>query len=657
MRFVILASLLIYSAGKVLAQSHGFEFGKITYDELDMKIYDRDSTADAVVLIEFGDAFFDLDKLNVIYLQYHIKIKVLREQGKEYANFEIPLRKSGTRQELVRDIRASSFNREGNSWKESKLLTKDIYTNKVDADWSETKFAVPDVRIGSVLEVYYQLETPFTYNFVPWQFQSDIPKLKSEFWAKYPAYYGYNATLKGYLSLSKNTGEVIKNCVGSSSHVGAGGADCSLFKYSMENIPAFKEEEYMTAKRNFIAAISYELQQITQKDGRVDKITNEWKDVEQELKEHENFGVQIKKARNLYKAKAETLKALQSNPILLLTDLHNYFKGALTWNGEFGFLTDKGIKKTQEEGRGNVADLNLSMLGGLLEAGFEAEPVLLATRARGLPIMLHPVLSDFNYVVVRVKVAEKFYFLDATSSLYPVGFLPERCLNGQGRALGDTKAWIDLKPNDKDRIVSEFKIKLNDAGEIVGSAAINYQGYAAVSKRHQFFSKNNSDEYVKERTQNWMGVEASNFTVENERDLTKPFVEKFELTVEQMDGNPGLLYFPIFLYQRNEKNPFTSSERFYPVDFGAPTEYIYLLSFEFPASWEPEDLPQRVALALPNAGGRFLFGINKMLGKLNTTSSLTLSKPVYTSEEYHALRELYTRYIAMLQSMIVLKKK
>jgi hypothetical protein len=340
-----------------------------------------------------------------------------------------------------------------------------------------------------------------------------------------------------------------------------------------------------------------------------------------------------------------------------LNDLHNHFKAALTWNGEFGFLTDKGIKKTQEEGKGNVADLNLSMLGGLLEAGFEAEPVLLATRARGLPIMLHPVLSDFNYVIVRVKVADKHYFLDATSSLYPVGFIPERCLNDQGRALGDTKNWIPLKPNDKERIVSEFKIKLNEAGEITGSASVNYHGYAAVSKRYQFLSKSNLDEYVKERTQSWIGVEASGFTVENERDITKPFLEKFELSVEQMDGNPELLYFPLFLYQRNEKNPFTSSERFYPVDFGAPTEYVYLLNLEFPASWEPEDLPQSVAIALPNAGGRFLFSVNKMPGKLNATSSLTLSRAVYSSEEYHVLREVYTRYIAILQSMIVLKKK
>jgi hypothetical protein len=39
------------------------------------------------------------------------------------------------------------------------------------------------------------------------------------------------------------------------------------------------------------------------------------------------------------------------------------------------------------------------------------------------------------------------------------------------------------------------------------------------------------------------------------------------------------------------------------------------------------------------------------------TSSLLLTKPVYTSEEYHALKEIFVRYIDVQQKQIVLKKK
>jgi hypothetical protein len=105
-----------------------------------------------------------------------------------------------------------------------------------------------------------------------------------------------------------------------------------------------------------------------------------------------------------------------------------------------------------------------------------------------------------------------------------------------------------------------------------------------------------------------------------------------------------------------EKNPFTSNERLYPVDYGAPIEYIDLISFEFPASYVPEDLPQNVAIALPNGGGRYLFSVTKLSGKLSITSTLSLTKSVYGPDEYHALKEVYSRYIATQQTQIVLKK-
>jgi hypothetical protein len=95
----------------------------------------------------------------------------------------------------------------------------------------------------------------------------------------------------------------------------------------------------------------------------------------------------------------------------------------------------------------------------------------------------------------------------------------------------------------------------------------------------------------------------------------------------------------------------------YPVDFGAPVEYVYLLSFEFPSSYLPEEIPKPLALSLPNTGGRFLFNCAAFSDKLTISSNLSLNKPLYSSEEYHALREIYARYIATLQSIVVLKKK
>ena len=641
-------------------QDHGFEFGRVSYKELDMKVYERDTSAVAVVLDEFGEAFFDLETLNKIIFQYHIKIKILKEQGKRYADFELVRRKTNSsRLEVIRSVRASSFHRDGSSWKESGLQQKNIFDENVNADYSLTKFAVPDVQVGSVIEVYYELESPYTFNFIPWEFQSNIPKIRSEFWAQFPAYYTYNITLKGLLNLTKNEGSVIKQCarVGATALGTAAGADCSLLKFGMENIPAFKEEEYMTAKRNFLSVINFELEKITHTDGRVDKITTEWKETEKELKEHTNFGIQVKRARNIYEAKVKEVLDVEREPLPIAQSLYNYFKDNYLWNGDHGFLTDNGTKKTEELKKGNVADINLSLLGALQEAKIKAEPVLLSTRSRGAPIKLYPVLSDFNYVLVGVSLEDDYYLLDATSALHPFGFIPERCLNGQGRAVWETSEWIDLKPNAKERTAYDLKLKLNAEGEISGTVTIKHDGYAAYNSRMAYFSASDKEGYIKKRTLTWTGIEVTNFTLENERDLDKGFVEKFDIAFENQGTAADIIYYLPFIFSRIEKNPFVSTERFYPVDFGAPKESIYLLSLEIPENFLEEDLPENVALTMPAGGGRFLFSVNRIGEKLSLISSLSLTKSIYSPEEYHYLRELYTRYISVQQTQLVLKRK
>jgi hypothetical protein len=634
------------------AQNNGFEFGKITYEELDLQNYVNDTSAVALVMNEFGEAFFDPSDLNKIIFQYHTKIKILKEGGKVYANFQIPTRKNNGREEVVSSVKASSFNRTGNAWKETELLNKNIFRENTNEFYSLTKFAVPDVRVGSVIEITYQLETPFTYNFIPWEFQSSIPKLKSEFWASFPAYYEYAVTLKGYLRLTKNEGKVIKGCVGN----GSLKADCSLLKFGMERIPAFKEEDYMTAKKDFVSSIFFELDKITQQNGQVNKVTSEWKDVERELDQHEDFGRQIKKAKNAFADKAIELKAATKEPLALATSVHNYVKSNFTWTGTFGKYANSGIKKLLETKRGNVGDLNLFLIGALLEAGLETEAVLLSTRDNGLPIKHHPVMSDFNYLLARVKIADNYYLLDATSPLHPFGFVPAHCLNGQGRAIGKTSAWIDIKPTEKNRKVTDLKIRLNEDGQMTGMATISHFGYSAFNRRSEFLKAENLNDYVQRQSKKWNEIEIKNYVVQNDYDLAQPFVEKFELTFNEQLPNASIIYLPVFLLGRTEKNPFTSNERSYPVDFGAPIEETYVLTVEYPPSFHAEDLPQNAAYALTQTGGRCLFNLSDLEGKIAATCSFSINKSVFSAAEYGSLKEFFNRFVTIQQSQIVLKK-
>jgi hypothetical protein len=64
-----------------------------------------------------------------------------------------------------------------------------------------------------------------------------------------------------------------------------------------------------------------------------------------------------------------------------------------------------------------------------------------------------------------------------------------------------------------------------------------------------------------------------------------------------------------------------------------------------------------VALSLPNAGGRYLFGIQNLGNKVTMNSTLIINRTLYTPEEYHYLKELYNRVIQVQEADWIFKKK
>jgi len=646
--FFVLAIFLLPSL--VVAQSHSFPYGQATYRELDMKIYEPDTSAVAVMLDEFGEAYFDNYNDHNLLFEYHARIKILKKGGVSYGTFEIPLRKSEGRSEKIVSIKASAFNIENGSMRETKLDPKNVFLENQSKYYDAKKFAIPNVKEGSVIEVLYTLESPFVYKFRSWEFQSEIPKLQSEFWALIPGNYLYNVSLRGFLKLTKQESELVKSCFLT--------ADCSRLKYGIKNIPAFNEEEFMTAKSNFISAINFELSQINYFDGRKDKITKEWKDADEELRQSSQFGLQIKRGKDIVDSHIDQLIGGETDALVKAKKIYDFIKGWYKWNDVYGEYSEFGIKKSFESKIGNVGDINLSLVAALKYADVPVEPMLLSTRKNGLVTDLYPVLSEFNYVVAKVTIADKTYLLDATDDFHPFGLLPERCLNGKGRVIGDKESyWLELKPTDKEKTTTMLNLALDNDGVMKGSIQYLYAGYKAVNERKKIYGFSSLQEFINDFKDKNQDLNISDFKIENADDITKPLI--FKLTVafgEGMFMGDNFLFNP-FITEQWQRNPFKSSERLYPVDFGAPLEEIMILTLDYPSGYEVDELPNKIGLALPQNGGRFIFEIQNSMNKLSVNNSLLIAKPVFTSHEYHYLKELFNNVLAVQRTELVFKKK
>jgi len=656
MKRALLLQILICCAGYSFAQfRNSFPFGGITAEDVELTSYAKDTSAHAVVLNEFGEAYIDSDGQNNLLLEYHIKMKILSKQGLDQANFTINLRKGERGKQTIRSVEAVTYNVVDNRLKETPMKRDQIFTTSQNQYWDEYTFTLPDVMVGSVLEVRYILESPFIFNFWPWKFQSDIPKIKSEFWARIPGNYIYNMSLKGFIKLSKNESTLVRDCF----TPGPYKADCALYKYSMDNIPAFVEEDFMTARSNFISGIDYELSEIKQFDGRIIKYTKTWKDVDKELNQDEDFGLQIKKGRNVWESKVAAIAGSEQDPLKKASLVHVLIKDWFVWNDTYGKYSESGLKKAFEARKGNVGDINLSLIAALQEAGLTASPVILATREAGLPNQLYPIISEFNYVVAYLELGGEKFLLDATEPLLPFGVLPERCLNGKGRLIGkkeEESTWVDIIPREKQKRQIALTLKL-DGKKFEGNMTVRSFGYEAFDKRSAIRSAGSVEKHKEKLELNSEDFTILNYEIENLEDLSQPLVEQFQVETSLDSSDPNTLYLNPFFVGRWKKNPFISGQRLYPVDFGAPMETTFLLNLEYPDAYEVDEIPQSTALVLPQNGGRYLFNVTNPSNKISMTSVISLSKVVYSSAEYHNLKELFSRIIDTHQSQIVFKKR
>jgi hypothetical protein len=635
--FLRILFVLIINPAMAQVEDAGFPFGQVTYRELELKTYSQDTSAGAVMLNEFGESYIQNNGNGRLIFQYHAKIKILKSHALDEANFEIPLYKKNDKQERLISVRASSFNVDNGSLHEVPLSKKNVFRND-QLHWDIMKFAVPNVRVGSVIEVEYEIESPFLFNFRPWEFQSEWPKVHSEYWAKIPANYVYNITLIGFLPLSKSSQEWVTECFSFT----RGSADCALHKYAIDNVPAFIKEDFMTAPSNFRSAINFELSEIKYFDGKIDKITKEWKDAEYELKKEERFGIQLKKGKDIGN-QIEVLVAHEQDSLGKAKKVYDFIKDWYRWNGIYGMFSEFGIRKAFDTKTGNIGDINLSLIAALRFADLDVEPVILSTRENGLPIEIHPVLSDFNYVIAKVNIGKKSFLLDASDDYYPFGMLPERCLNGKGRALGDEQSyWVDLKPANKSKTISNLSLKVNNDGTMKGALFISYIGYQAVGVREKIFSFQNEEAYIKNLKANQKKFIVKDVRLDNLPELEKPMVVKMDIEITNVNsaGGNSFLFNP-FLVRIWNANPFKSNERLYPVDFGPPFEEVMTIIIEYPKKFEIVNVPEKNGVSLPDNGGRFILQTTNMDGTFKMSYSLLVAKPVFSAQEYHFLKELF----------------
>lgn len=648
--FFIILSLV---SGYLIAQKD-IEFGKLTSFEKEFNSYEKDTTAIAVYLSEYGNNYFEI-RNRAIYLitEYHAKVKILKEEGMDYADIEIPFYHNDTSSEKINELKAITHN----GSREIFLNASDVYEVDVDENWSKKTFTFPEVQIGSILEYSYEVQSPFHFNLSSWDFQSEILKVYTEYNARIPGNWKYNRTLIGEIPLDENESVLEKDCF---YIVGYGVADCEILKYSMNEVPAFKDsEKFMLSPRNYRSRLEFELSEYHNLKGFTEKFTKSWKDVDREFKKDQDLGRQLKRKNFLGSHVSESL--FSNNDLLeRANEIYEFVKEHFSWNNKYGIWRDNNVKNAFEEKRGSAAEINITLINLLNASGLKADMILLGTREKGLPKRNQPVMTDFNYLIAKVDIDGKSYLLDATDKEMPFGMLPYRCLNYYGRVMDfdDESYWFDIVPNQKNKKIVRGQLSFDlDGNKAIGKLSSITLGYEALSERKEFKSKS-LDVYLDELENNAEGeFYIIDHDVDNQRSDEKVFMQKFDFEIESVLRENDIYFNPSFV-KFFPKNPFLSSERYYPVDFGYPRNYLFNLNIKIPDGYRLKSKPDKKLIALPNEMGSLKFQfVESGSNSISVLFDMKINVAHFKSETYETLKIFFQHAVnVQTQSYIVLEK-
>ena len=671
---LLLTGLASLAALAAHAQADPIKLGKIDEKDLTMANFAADSAAPAVVLCDFGRSRFDVHEgqFRVVFDRV-ARIKILKKSGYEYATVQVPLYHKNTSEEKLSGLRGFTYNLVNGQVVKEKLASESTFREEATPNITMRKFTLPNVRVGSVIEFAYTVTSEFTFNFQDWTFQKDIPVRWSEYRAAIPEYFDYKMMLQGYEPLAEQQREegTTQYTVrwSASLELGerqSGGSEIitprvTNYRWAMKNVPALREEPYMTTTDDYVARLDFELAGTKWPDQPYKPVADTWEKIDQELLREETFGVQLNRAGFL-KDQITPLLAEHQDPAARVAAVHALVRRSVKHNGQSGLFASGPLRRAYDQKTGTAADVNLLLIAALREAGFKANPVALSTRSHGrLQTSLLPLLSRFNYVVAHVALPEgQEMLLDATEPLAPCGQLPYNCLNGQGRLILPAKEgpsrWVELKPAGRLLTYRSVQLTLDEKGGRRGTVHQEHGGYLALAQREKL-QKMGEKKYVEELTATHDGWSIPTFAFKERDALHRPLALDYEFAADGGEAPATTLYLNPLRDFGAEKNPFLHENRRFPVDLGAPLEEVIMVTVALPAGYAVEELPKGIAVDLPDGGGRFTYGVQPLGNNLQIVSRTSLARPFYSAEEYAYLREFFARIMAKQGEQLVIKKK
>ncbi|MBK8390401.1 MAG: hypothetical protein IPL23_14455 [Saprospiraceae bacterium] len=263
-----------------------------------------------------------------------------------------------------------------------------------------------------------------------WYFQSDIPVRHSQMEFIPIEDVTYIKQTKGFAPITEKNGFFIAT-----------------------NLPALKEEPYISTIDDYLAKVSFQLHGYKNSNGVYKPYLADWKAISEVLNESFSFGHRVYNDGQI-------------------SDTWNLIKNDLDLTGDSLALASDEVYKSQT---GTSAEINALIINLMRKANLDAHPVVTNPRSFGRFNATYPMLDNLGHVLGSVVIGGKRILFDGTNQYRPFGIVDEEDLTTDALLINKKEAKIIPVEVQNESESHSIELALNAEGQITGTISSKYR--------------------------------------------------------------------------------------------------------------------------------------------------------------------------------------